>query len=83
MNSPPQAALVELHEQLAEIARETARLLVQPRHDSAEVEALDIRAAALRAQVAAARTRPEQEEAIELRPGSGGSPLSNGNVRHR
>ncbi|HEU4559860.1 MAG TPA: hypothetical protein VFS20_18570 [Longimicrobium sp.] len=78
MNRPTETVLAELHEQLAEIARETARLLVQSQHDSTDVEALDLRAAALRARIAAARPRPENEEAIELRAGYGGSLLSGG-----
>lgn len=78
MNRPPHATLVELQEQLASIARETARLLVQPRHDSAGVEALDRRAEVLRARIAAAQARPEAGDPVELRRGYGGSPPSGG-----
>jgi chaperonin cofactor prefoldin len=71
------AALAELQEQLAEIARETARLLVQPKHDSADVEALDIRAETLRARIAAAEPQTRAEP-VELRRGFGGPLLSGG-----
>ncbi len=78
MNSPPEAALAELQEQLAEIARETARLLIQQKQDSADVEALDIRAAALRERIAAAQAQNERPEPVELRRGYGGPLLSGG-----
>ena len=81
MNSPPEPTVAELQEQLAEIARETARLLVQPMHDSADVEALDGRAAALRARIAAAQARNEIPEPVELRRGYGGPLVSGGNER--
>ena len=42
------AVLSGLQEELAEIARETARLLLDPAHGGADVLALDIRAEALR-----------------------------------
>jgi hypothetical protein len=72
MNSPPEAVLAELQEQLAEIARETARLLVQPRHDGADVQALDGRAAALRERISAIRARMSKPEPVELRRDFGG-----------
>ena len=78
MNIPPEAVLAELQEQLAAIARETARLLVQPQHDSGDVAALDIRAAALRERIAAVQARNERPEPVELRRGYGGPLVSGG-----
>ena len=72
MNSPAGLALAELQERLAEIARETARLLVQPQHESADVEALDGRAAALREQISAIQPQTSSAEPVELRRGGSG-----------
>jgi hypothetical protein len=78
MNNPSNAALAELQEQLAEVARDTARLLVQPQYDSADVEALDVRAADLRARIDAAQADPRKAEPVELRRGYGGAWVSGG-----
>lgn len=71
------AALAELQEQLAKTARETARLLVQPGHESADVEALDCRAAALRELISAIQAQTSKAEPWELCRGYGG-PLCGG-----
>lgn len=79
MTSPPEAVLAGLQEQLAEIARATARLLVQPQHDGADVQALDGRAAALRERISAMHARMSKPEPVELCRGFGGPPwLSDG-----
>jgi chaperonin cofactor prefoldin len=62
MNSPTEAALGELQEQLADVARETARLLVQPPKDSVDVQALDKRASTLRARIAAAQPQSKRRK---------------------
>ena len=57
--------LEELWTELATIATITARLLLQPERDGADVEALDVHAAAVRKrikEVQAQRRRPEPPE---------------------
>ena len=73
-----EAALSGLHEELAEVARETARLLLDPEHDGAEVLALDVRAEALRRQIAALTRQPDREEPVELWRGGGALLVSGG-----
>jgi len=73
MSDPaPESVLARLEDELAEVARETARLLVQPEHDPADMLALDIRAAALRRLIAAARPSAPEPEPVELWRGYGG-----------
>jgi hypothetical protein len=47
--------VAEWQEQLAEVARKTARLLTQPRYDEAELAELDVSATRLREQIREAR----------------------------
>lgn len=72
------AALTGLHEDLAEVARETARLLLDPEHDGADVLALDVRAEALRRRIAALAPQPNRAEPVELRRGGGALLVSGG-----
>jgi hypothetical protein len=72
------AALAGLHEELAEVARETARLLLDPEHDGADVLALDVRAEALRERIAALTRQPERGEPVELWRGGGALLVSDG-----
>lgn len=72
------AALTGLHEELAEVARETTRLLLDPEHDGADVLALDLRAEALRARIAALTPRQCRPEPVELRRGGGALLVSGG-----
>jgi hypothetical protein len=58
-----------LTEELAEVARETARLLLRPRYDEAELAELDVRARDLRTRLRALNRSHEREPyEIELRP---------------
>jgi hypothetical protein len=79
MNEGPHQRCIEwLRDDLADVARETARLLLQPCHDEADLEALDIRAAALRRRIAEAESRLRAPEPVELRRPGGGAPLVSG-----
>lgn len=79
MSDPaPETVLERLEDELAGVARETARLLVQREHDPADLLALDIRAAALRKLIAAARPSAPEPEPVELWRGYGGMRLVSG-----
>lgn len=67
-----------LQEELAEVARKTARLLLDPEHDGADVLALDVRAEALRRRVAALTCQPNKSEPVELWRGGGALLVSGG-----
>lgn len=69
MKSPPEPALAELQEQLADVARDTARLLVQAQHDRADVQALDGRARALRERISTIQVQMSKAEPVELTAG--------------
>jgi len=80
-DAPEAAALDRLWDELADVARDTARLLVQPDHDSAELLALDLRAQALRNRIRDTQPRRSQTEPVDLRNGAdwrGGSTLTSG-----
>ena len=72
------AALTGLQEELAEVARETARLLLDPEHDGADVLALDLRAEALRKRIAALARQSDKPEPVELWRGGGALLVSGG-----
>ncbi len=55
MSAPAPGGTGALNAELAEVARETARLLSAPEHDDAALSALDARAHALREQLRAER----------------------------
>ena len=68
-------------QELAAVARETARLLLSPRYDEAARAELDVRARELRAQLRAAASEEDRgdEPALELRTaGDTRSPLVSG-----
>jgi hypothetical protein len=74
-----EAELKRLHEKLADVARQTARLLLQPAYDPADLARLDEQAAGLRARISSATPRPPADDFLpELRlPLSyGGRPIS-------
>ena len=66
--------LERLWDELAGIARETAALLIQPDHESADVAALDVRADALRARINAIQAQRRRPEPVELWWGMGSAP---------
>ena len=72
------AARAGLQEELAEVARETARLLLDPAHDGADVLALDVRAEALRRRIAALTRKPDRGEPVELWRGGSALLVSGG-----
>lgn len=78
LSAAAQAVLSGLHEELAEVARKTARLLLDPGHDGADVLALDTRAEALRAQIATLTVQPDRGEPVELWRGGGALLVSDG-----
>jgi hypothetical protein len=67
-NSSPPAAddLATLRQELAATARATAMLLIQPRHDPAELAALDARAKELRAEIRRAEDAAQETEPVVL-----------------
>ncbi|HSU14138.1 hypothetical protein [Longimicrobium sp.] len=68
-----------LRDELAGVARQIARLLVQPRYDEAELAELDVRARDLRQQLARAMPPHDVEGPPELRlPVSYGGGLVSG-----
>jgi len=70
-----QSELTALQDELAEVARGIARLLLKPGHDPAELAELDRRAKDLRARIRAAHER-EAMRVTELRfPGNGRPPM--------
>lgn len=65
--SPPAASdLATLGQELAATARATAMLLIQPRHDPAELAALDARAKELRAAIRRIEEEAQQSEPVVL-----------------
>lgn len=78
----PEADTDALQEELAEVAREIARHLLQPVRDKAALRASDRRAAGLRRRIAEARSREQVAEPIDLSHGvvwrGGGAPLVSG-----
>lgn len=76
--SATSAAIAELEQELAKVARDTARLLLEPGHDTSDLRALEIRAAALRARITAAYRQTRSVEPVELRRSHGGALLLSG-----
>jgi hypothetical protein len=66
--SSPAAAdeVARLNQELAATARATAMLLIQPRHDPAELAQLDVRAKELRAAIRQAEAVAQQGEPVVL-----------------
>jgi hypothetical protein len=58
--------LATLRQELAATARATAMLLIQPRHDPAELAALDTRAKELRAEIRRAEDAAQETEPVVL-----------------
>lgn len=73
-----QASVRALEDELGQVARQVARLLLKPRCDEAELAELDVRARELRDGIR--RAAPPRPEPIEIRlPGRyGGAPLVSG-----
>jgi hypothetical protein len=73
----PGGEVRQLREELAGVARETARLLLRPRYDEAELAELDVRARDLRARLRALAP-PRREPPAELFPYYGSRTVSGG-----
>lgn len=79
--SVPDPDVQALENELAEVARQIARLLLEPKRDRGALRALDTRAAGLRRRLAAVRPRSSDHEPVDLchRIGRrGGTPLVSG-----
>lgn len=59
--------MTDLTHELASVAKDIARLLVQPTYDKTELARLDRRAAELRARIREAQAREEAARPVELR----------------
>jgi hypothetical protein len=60
-----------LHEELAAVAKQIARLLIQPTHDPAELKSLESQARQLRLDIRAAEARGVEEEIVLRVAGNG------------
>ena len=67
--------LTALQDELAEVARSIARLLLKPGHDPAELAELDRRAKTLRARIQDVREREALRATVLRFPGNGRPPL--------
>jgi hypothetical protein len=80
VSRPPetQASVPAMEDELAHVAKQIARLLLQPRYDEAELAELDVRARELRDRIR--RAAPPRPEPVELRLALryGGAPLVSG-----
>lgn len=79
-HGPPAGEVERVAQELASVARETARLLLRPRYDEAELAELDLRARELRGRLRAATLEERaKSEPPELRnPGEVRSQLVSG-----
>jgi len=66
LSSPAADDLARLNQELAATARATAMLLIQPRHDPAELAKLDVRAKELRAAIRRVEAAAEENEPVVL-----------------
>ncbi|HET7463616.1 MAG TPA: hypothetical protein VFJ82_20345 [Longimicrobium sp.] len=67
--------LSALQDELAEVARSIARLLLKPGHDPAELAALDARARKLRARIRAVQEQEALRATVLRFPGNGRPPM--------